>query len=264
MDFETIVVDTGEGIATVTVDRPRALNALSAQTLTELRQLLISLPGNGSGVRGVILTGSGDRAFVAGADIKEMAAMTPDEGESFGRLGQEVTRLLEELPVPVIACVNGYALGGGCELAMGCDYIYATKNAVFGQPEVSLGLIPGFGGCVRLQRFVGPGRAKEMIYTGRRVDAEEAERIGLVNRTFPTRESMLAAARKSLHEVAGRSPVAVALCKAAINEANGRTTEAALEVETTAFRHAFTTDDMREGTRAFLDKRTPTFAARVG
>ncbi len=189
--------------------------------------------------------------------------MTPDEGEAFGRLGQEVTRLLEELPVPVIACVNGYALGGGCELAMGCDYIYATKNAVFGQPEVSLGLIPGFGGCVRLQRFVGPGRAKKMIYTGRMVDAEEAQRIGLVNRIFPTRESMWEAARKSLNEVATRSPVAVAIGRATINAANGHPTGAALEIETAAFRQAFTTEDMREGTQAFLEKRSPAFASRV-
>lgn len=264
MDFETLDIGTHEGIMTVTVNRPKALNALSVRTLTELKQLLISVGGNESDIRGVILTGAGDRAFIAGADIREMAAMTPDEGEAFGRLGQEVTLLLEDLPRPVIACVNGYALGGGCEMAMGCDYIYATKNAVFGQPEVSLGLIPGFGGCVRLQRFVGPGRAKEMIYTGRKVDAEEAQRIGLANRVFPTRESMLAAARESLRDVATRSPVAVSICKAAINAANGHSTVAALEIETAAFRQAFTTDDMREGTAAFLEKRFPAFAARLG
>lgn len=264
MNFETLDVGTHEGIMTVAVNRPNALNALSARTLTELKQLLASLGANESGIRGVILTGAGDRAFIAGADIREMAVMTPDEGEAFGRLGQEVTRLLEDLPKPVIACVNGYALGGGCEMAMGCDYIYATKNAVFGQPEVSLGLIPGFGGCVRLQRFVGPGRAKEMIYTGRKVDAEEALRIGLANRVFPTRDSMLEAARESLAEVAKRSPIAVSICKATINAANGRTTAGALEIETAAFRQAFTTEDMREGTRAFLEKRTPTFAARHG
>lgn len=264
MPYETLAVDIREEIMTVTVNRPHALNALSARTLTELRGLLLSLAATDPGVRGVILTGSGDRAFIAGADIREMAGMNPDEGEAFGRLGQEVTRLLEDLPKPVVACVNGFALGGGCELAMGCDYIYATSNAVFGQPEVSLGLIPGFGGCVRLQRFVGPGRAREMIYTGRRVDAAEAQRIGLVNRVFATREGMLAAARESLAQIATRSPVAVSISKAAINAANGQPTLAALEIETAAFRQAFTTDDRREGTRAFLEKRSPAFVARVG
>ncbi len=264
MHFETLAVETQSEIMTVTVNRPRSLNALSASTLTELKQLLILLATDNSGIRGVILTGAGDRAFIAGADIREMAGMTPAQGEAFGRLGQEVTRLLEDLPLPVIACVNGYALGGGCEMAMGCDYIYATGNAVFGQPEVSLGLIPGFGGCVRLQRFVGPGRAKEMIYTGRMVGAEEAQRVGLANRIFPTREAMLTAARESLSQVATRSPVAVSISKAAINASSGRPTLAALEIETAAFRHAFTTDDMREGTRAFLEKRSPAFAGRVG
>ena len=155
------------------------------------------------------------------ADISEMADMTPDEAEAFGRLGQHVTELLEALPFPIIACVDGYALGGGCELAMGCDYAYGTERAVFGQPEVTLGLIPGFGGCVRLQRLVGPGRAREMIYTGRRVEAEEARRIGLVNDVFPTRSEMMAAARESIAMIADRSPVAVGVCKAAINGVYG-------------------------------------------
>jgi enoyl-CoA hydratase len=262
MDFENLIINSHDEIMTVTVNRPDALNALSVRTLTELKQLLVSLiADDGYAVRGVVLTGAGDRAFIAGADIREMAVMTPDEGEAFGRLGQEVTRLLEDLPVPVIACVNGYALGGGCEMAIGCDYIYATENAVFGQPEVALGLIPGFGGCVRLQRYVGPARAKEMIYTGRKVDAQEALRIGLANRVFPTRHGMLDAAAESLREIARRSPVAVSLCKQTINAANGQETPAALEIETAAFRQAFTTDDMREGTQAFMEKRTAMFPA---
>jgi enoyl-CoA hydratase len=265
MDFETLIVDSREGITTVTVNRPKALNALSVRTLTEMKQLLVSLTANhGFAVRGVMLTGAGDRAFIAGADIREMAVMTPGEGEAFGQLGQEVTQLLEDLPMPVIACVNGYALGGGCEMAMGCDYIYATENAVFGQPEVALGLIPGFGGCVRLQRYVGPARAKEMIYTGRRVGAMEALGIGLVNRVFPSQRDMLAAAAQSLSEVAEQSPMAVSLCKATINAANGQTTAEALKVETAAFRAAFTTDDMREGTSAFLEKRAAAFPAGRG
>jgi enoyl-CoA hydratase len=265
MKFETLIIDSHDGITTVTVNRPGALNALSALTLTELKHLLTLLTTGGGPVsRGVILTGAGDRAFIAGADIREMARMTPAEGEEFGRLGQDVTRLLEDLPIPVIACVNGYALGGGCEMAMGCDYLYATENALFGQPEVALGLIPGFGGCVRLQRYIGPARAKEMIYTGRRISAQEALRIGLVNRVFATRHEMLDAAVESLNEIATRSPIAVSLCKATINAAHGLTTAAALEVETAAFRKAFTTDDMREGTRAFIEKRTAAFPAERG
>ena len=254
--MNTLKIEYVEQLVTVTVNRPEALNALSEQVLSELRDFLT---GPLDGVRGMILTGVGERAFVAGADIREMAVMTPDQGEVFGRLGQQVTELLEALPVPVIACVGGYALGGGCELAMACDYIYATPNAVFGQPEVKLGLIPGFGGCVRLQRYVGPGRAKELIYTGRRVDAAEAERIGLVNRVFGSHAEMLFGALESLRTATVNSPAAIALCKTAINGAAGRTTTEALAVELAAFRSAFATEDMREGTDAFLAKRAPRF-----
>ncbi|GAA3614703.1 enoyl-CoA hydratase-related protein [Nonomuraea rosea] len=258
MAFSTLTVDDDDGFVTVGIDRPGVLNALSRQTLSELRQLLTSVVG----VRGMILTGSGERAFVAGADIREMSAMTPDEGEEFGRLGQEVTQLIEAAPFPVIACVHGYALGGGCELAMACDYIYATAEAVFGQPEVRLGLIPAFGGCVRLQRYVGPGRAREMIYTGRTIDAAHALRIGLVNQAFATRTEMLAAAAESLRLVAANSPVAVALSKAAVNDARGRAIDAALDIEAHAFRRTFTGQDMREGTQAFLNKRKPAFPGK--
>lgn len=263
MDFETLLVDRNEGIVTVTVNRRAALNALSELTLTELKNFILDLhPEDGFGVRGLILTGSGDKAFVAGADIAEMSEMTPDEGEAFSALGQEVTSLLENLPVPVVACVNGYALGGGCELAMACDFIYATENALFGQPEVSLGLIPGFGGCVRLQRYVGSGQAKEIIYTGRKINAAEAQRLGLVNRVFASKQEMLDAAAKSLAEVAGKSPVAVALSKVAINASVGLTTKGGLEIEKAAFRGAFLSEDMREGTAAFLGKRPPEFPGR--
>ncbi|MEV1249964.1 enoyl-CoA hydratase-related protein [Nonomuraea sp. NPDC049750] len=258
MAFRTLTVDDKDEIVTLAIDRPGVLNALSRQTLTELRRFLTGL----TGFRGMILTGSGERAFVAGADIREMAAMTPEEGEEFGRLGQEVTRLIEAAPFPVIACVNGYALGGGCELAMACDYIYATADAVFGQPEVRLGLIPAFGGCVRLQRHVGPGRAREMIYTGRNVDAGEALRIGLVNRVFVTREEMLQAAYQSLALVSANSPIAVALCKEAVNDSRGREIGAALDIEAHAFRRTFTSEDMREGTQAFLSKRRPVFPGK--
>jgi enoyl-CoA hydratase len=261
--YQTLVLEADGEVLTVTISRPDALNALSHQVLTELADLLRRVAAQSSyAFRGMIIIGAGQRAFVAGADIREMAIMTPDEGEAFGALGQEVTELLEAVPIPVVAAVNGFALGGGCELAMACDYAYCTENAIFGQPEVALGLIPGFGGCVRLQRLVGPGRAKEMIYTGRRVDAAEALRIGLVSAVFPTRESMIEAAHASLALVAERSPVAVSLCKEAIGGMYGLTTSEALALERQAFRRAFLTEDMREGTSSFLGKRAPSYPGR--
>lgn len=255
MDYQTLVLDEHDGVLTVTVHRPPARNALSQQTLSELRHLFSHL----TGPRAVLLTGSEGPAFIAGADIREMAAMTPEEGEAFGALGQEVTRLIERFGVPVIACVDGFALGGGCEMAMACDFVYATRKAVFGQPEVLLGLIPGFGGCVRLFRRVGVAKARELIYSGRRVDAEEACRLGLVNAVFDTREEMFAAARLVLADIATNSPAAVATCKSVINAVDGLGVDDGLRVELDAFRRTFTTDDMREGTAAFLAKRTPDF-----
>jgi enoyl-CoA hydratase len=262
-DSKTVLTDLTDRVMTITVSRPKALNALSRRTLDELADVLRSasaLPYDE--LRGVIVTGAGERAFVAGADIREMSAMSPAEAENFGRLGQHVTELVERLPVPAIACVNGYALGGGCELAMSADFVYCTESAVFGQPEVALGLIPGFGGCVRLQRLVGPAMAKEMIYTGRRVAAGAALRMGLVNAVFPSVEQMLAAARETLRECMVNSPVAIGVCKATIDGVNGHSTEAALAVERQAFRDVFQTEDMRVGTRAFLAKERATFPGR--
>jgi enoyl-CoA hydratase len=259
----TLDVDLTDKIMTIIVSRPKALNALSRVTLTELADVLrAAATMSYDELRGVIISGGGDRAFVAGADIREMSEMTPAEAEDFGRLGQHVTELVERLPVPAIACVNGYALGGGCELAMSADFIYCTESAVFGQPEVSLGLIPGFGGCVRLQRLVGPAMAKEMIYSGRRVPAAAALRIGLVNAVYPSVEDMLVAARETLRECAVNSPVAIAVCKATIDAVNGHPTTDALTVERQAFRAVFESDDMREGTRAFLAKEPAAFPGR--
>ncbi|WP_086664687.1 enoyl-CoA hydratase/isomerase family protein [Lentzea kentuckyensis] len=255
MDYQTLLLDEHDDVLTVTVHRPPARNALSQRTLTELRHLLATF----AGPRALLLTGSVGPAFIAGADIREMAAMTPEEGEQFGALGQEVTRLLEQLPVPVIACVDGYALGGGCEMAMACDFVYATRKAVFGQPEVLLGLIPGFGGCVRLFRRVGIAKARELIYSGRRVDAAEAHRLGLVNEVFDNREEMFAAARLVLADIAANSPAAVSACKSVLDAVDGLSVDEGLRVELEAFREAFTTTDMREGTDAFLSKRAPTF-----
>jgi enoyl-CoA hydratase len=259
--YKTLRVDRTEHALTVTIDRPDKLNALSDVVLDELAEVCTKMPVQ-SGIRGMILTGGGDRAFVAGADIKRMSEMTPDEGVAFGRLGQHVTELIEALPYPVIACVNGFALGGGCELAMAADFIYATESAVFGQPEVKLGLIPGFGGCVRLVRLVGPARAKELIYTGRDIGAQEAQRIGLVNAVFSSRAAMLSAAADTIHVIAQRAPIAVTACKEILRSLEGKSTAAQLALENSGFGRVFTTDDKREGVAAFLGKRTPSFSNR--
>lgn len=208
----------------------------------------------------MILTGAGEKAFIAGADIKEMDSMTPEEGERFGTLGQEVSLLFERVPVPVIACVNGFALGGGLEMAMSCDFIYATSNAVFGQPEVNLALIPGFGGTQRLMRYVGLGHARELIYTGRNFKAEEAYSLGLLNRRpFSTKDDMIAAAEKTLGLVKGKSAVVVAKCKEVIRNGEGVPLPNGLALEKAAFRFVFETEDKEEGVKAFLEKRPPVF-----
>ncbi|MBQ1442933.1 MAG: enoyl-CoA hydratase/isomerase family protein [Renibacterium sp.] len=263
MDYEHLLLEQDGAVLTVTVNRPGAMNALSQELVEELWRLsgeLLSLGTDGVWpVRGVILTGAGEKAFVAGADIAEMAEMSPAEGEAYGRRMQEVTLRLEGVPVPVIAAVNGYALGGGCELAMACDLIYASAKAQFGQPEVSLGLVPGFGGSVRLQQRIGIGMARELIYTGRRIGATESHRIGLANAVFDDRPALLAGARATLDEITGRSAPAVANCKATINAAAGLPVPDGLDVEAHSFNLAFRTADMREGTRAFLQKRPPVF-----
>ena len=263
MTYQTLLVEQHNGIVTLTINRPDKLNALSEVVLGELKDLLTGLAAKSfPEIRGMVVTGAGDKAFIAGADISRMAEMSPAEGATFSQLGQSVPLLLEALPFPVIACVHGYALGGGCEVAMGCDYIFATEAAVFGQPEVSLGLIPGFGGCVRLLRFVGPGRAKELIYTGRNVKADEALRIGLVNRVFAGKQEMIAAAVESIGLIAAKSPVAVSVCKQIMNELEGKTTSERMRLENAGFYRVFGSEDKREGTAAFLAKRKPAFPGK--
>ena len=251
MQLETLIVERRGAYATIIINRPEKLNALSEKVFFELREVLVKLD-----VRGLLLTGAGEKAFAAGADIKAMSQMTPDRGEAFAKLAQETTELIEGLSYPVIACVNGYALGGGCELAMACGIIYATEVSVFGLPEVSLGLIPGFGGCVRLPRYIGLGRAKEMIYTGRQVSALEARQMGLVTNVFPNKTMMFDAAIKTLEEIITKYPGAVATCKQVINAAFGKTTAEALSIEREGFRKAFESDEKRKGVKAFLTKRT--------
>lgn len=250
MPFKTLILERTGTYATITINRPQKLNALNERVFLELREVLVNLE-----VRGLLLAGAGEKAFAAGADIQAMSQMSAHQGKAFAKLAQETTELIERLPYPVIACVNGYALGGGCELAMACDFIYATETAVFGQPEVGLGLIPGFGGCVRLARYVGPGRAKEMIYTGRRVSAAEALEMKLVNAVFPNKTIMFDAAIATLEEIATKYPGAVATCKQVVNVALGKTTTDALLAERKGFRRAFGSDEKRKGVTDFLTKR---------
>jgi enoyl-CoA hydratase len=243
-------------VAIVTVDRPDAMNALDQPTLTELNDRLAELATD-AGTHVVVLTGAGERAFVAGADIKAMAEMDVDEARAWGELGHAVASLLETMPKPTIAAVNGFALGGGCELALACDVRYASTNAKLGQPEVSIGIIPGWGGTQRLPRVVGIGAAKELILSGRLVDAEEALRIGLVNAVFPPAELM----ERTL-ELARTFAVKSPLVLAAIKETTGRTFYGDLGAEAEAFATLFGSEDQSEGMRAFIEKREPRFTGR--
>lgn len=250
MEYILYEVEGQTGI--ITINRPKALNALNHQVLEELDQVLSEVDTDT--VRALILTGAGEKAFVAGADISEMSAFTKAEGEAFGKKGNDVFRRLETFPLPVIAAVNGFALGGGCELALSCDIRICSDQAVFGQPEAGLGITPGFGGTQRLARAVPVGIAKQMIYTARNIKAEEAHRIGLVNDVYP-REALMDAARKMAGAIAGNAPIAVRNCKKAINEGLQMDMDQALVVEEHLFGNCFETHDQQEGMGAFLEKR---------
>jgi enoyl-CoA hydratase len=243
-------------LAVVTVDRPDALNALDVATLTELRDRLGELAGDDA-VRVVILTGSGERAFVAGADIKYMSGLDITAAKKWGALGHEAALLLETMPKPTIAAVNGFALGGGCELALSCDIRYAASGAKFGQPEVNLGIIPGWGGTQRLARVCGLGVAKELILTGRIVDAEEALRIGLVSAVY---DPVLEQARETGNLLASKSAESLRAMKELANRSLGGDHSANLEAEAHAFGELFGTPDAKEGLTAFVEKREPKFA----
>jgi enoyl-CoA hydratase len=260
MPFEHLVAMIDGAVATLTINRPTVLNALDAATLGELGEAMRGLQADPS-VRVVILTGSGERAFVAGADINELAALTPDAAKAHAELGQRVFDLIERLGKPVIAAVNGFALGGGCELAMACTVRLAADSARFGQPEVKLGLTPGFAGTQRLPRLVGRGRAMELILGGGVIDAAEAFRIGLVNRVVPA-ASLMDEARALAQAWAANAPIAMRYAMEAV--AHGLETSLAEGgfVEASLFGLAFATEDMREGTRAFLEKRKPAFRGR--
>ncbi len=256
-DLNYIRVDWDGDLAVVTVDRQEKMNALNAEVIGELGQVFEELRGDDD-VRGVIVTGAGEKAFVAGADIGELAVMTPQSGVSVSRAGQAVYLAIERFPKPVLAAVGGYALGGGCELALACHMRIASENARFGLPEVGLGIIPGYGGTIRLARLVGLGRAVEMTLTGDMVDAARAEAMGLVTAVVP-RAELLERAKASLRRVTKNGPVAVRMALESIYRAMDSSTREALDFESALFGLLASTDDMKEGMTAFLEKRKPEF-----
>ena len=249
MEFVTYEAEGAVGI--ITINRPKALNALNSQVLEELDATFSAVDLNT--IRCLILTGAGEKSFVAGADIGEMSTLTKAEGEAFGKKGNDVFRKIETFPIPVIAAVNGFALGGGCEISMSCDIRICSENAVFGQPEAGLGITPGFGGTQRLARVVGVGKAKEMIYSARNIKAEEAYRIGLVNNVYPI-EELIPAAKKLASIIAANAPIAVRNCKKAINDGLQVDMDQAVVIEEKLFGDCFETEDQKYGMAFFLDK----------
>ena len=236
----------------ITIDRPKALNALNPEVLADLKAAFEAV--DQETIRCIVLTGEGDKSFVAGADIGSMSTMTKAEGEAFGKLGNDVFLMIESFPLPVIAAVNGFALGGGNELAMSCDIRLCAETAVFGQPEAGLGITPGFGGTQRLARLVGMGMAKQLIYTAKNIKADEALRIGLVNAVYPL-EELMPAAEKMAETIAKNAPIAVRACKKAINDGMQVDIDRAVAIEEGLFGSCFETADQKEGMGAFLEKR---------
>ena len=249
--MEFVLYEVKGAVGIITINREKALNALNSTVLEELDKTLDAV--NLEEIRCLILTGAGQKSFVAGADIGEMSSLTKEEGEAFGKKGNDVFRKLETFPIPVIAAINGFALGGGCEIAMSCDIRICSDNAVFGQPEVGLGITPGFGGTQRLPRLVGAGMAKQMIYTGRNIKAEEAYRIGLVNAVY-TQEELMTQAEKMASAIAKNAPIAVRNCKKAINDGLDVDMDQAIVIEEKLFGDCFETEDQKYGMAFFLDK----------
>ena len=255
--YQFLTIAVADRIATLTVNRPDKLNALNDGTMMELGRAIDELRDD-AGVAGIVVTGAG-RAFVAGADIAELRAKSPREAHELARRGQETFRRFETSPKPVIAAVNGFALGGGCELAMACHLRLASESARFGQPEVKLGVIPGYGGTQRLARLVGRGRAMQLLLTGEMIDAAEAYRIGLVNRVVSGGESVVDVARAMVTSMLANAPLALAQCIGVVDRGIDLALDEALALEATAFGQLTATEDMREGTAAFLEKRPPSF-----
>jgi enoyl-CoA hydratase len=260
MAYENLLYEKRDGVAFITFNRPKLLNALNRRTIEELHHALLDARDDGS-VRVLILTGSGEKAFVAGADINELAQQTPVNGKEFSLYGQSVFQLLEAIGKPSICAINGFALGGGCELALSCSIRLASKSAKLGQPEVKLGILPGYGGSQRLARLCGKGTAHELCLTGEMVTAEEAQRIGLVNHIFEPAE-LLPAAEAMAKKIVEKAPLAVKYCMEAIERGIEMPQEEGLFLEATLFGLCCATEDMREGTKAFLEKRPAKFRGR--
>jgi enoyl-CoA hydratase len=260
MAFETIRVEYQAGLAILTIDRPKNLNALNTQCLQEIDDALGEIAGSPN-VRVLILTGAGEKSFVAGADIGEMASLSPEEARRFSATGHRVCNSLEWLPFPTIAAVNGFALGGGCELALACDLIYVSEKAKLGLPEVGLGVIPGFGGTQRLSRLVGKVRAKELVFTGQMIDAARAKDIGLALEVLAP-DQLLAHCKTIAAKIASNGPVAVAQAKRVIELGANADLRTANELERQSFAVLFGTEDQREGMKAFLEKRPPQFKGK--
>jgi len=260
MGFENILYEKSDGTATITINRPKALNALNEDTIVEISSRLKDAKEDKT-IRAIIITGAGDRAFSAGADIKMIRDMDSAKARAVSRLGHELCDKIEELGKPVIAAINGYALGGGLELAMACDIRIASENARMGQPEINLGLIPGWGGTQRLPRFVGKGVAKELIFTGKMIDAETADRLGLVN-TVVSPDQLKSVVSEFAKEIADKPPISIKLAKELINSSLETSLGAGETREAKAFSIAASTEDFKEGVAAFLKKRKPKFEGR--
>jgi enoyl-CoA hydratase len=260
VSYETLLCETKDHVATVTLNRPQVLHALNAQVFDELERVFMALAGDAN-VRVILLTGSGEKAFAAGADISELERLDAAEGAAKASRGQQVFRLIETCGKPVIACINGFALGGGCELAMACTLRLASETARLGQPEVKLGLIPGYGGTQRLPRLVGQSNALKLLLTGEMIGAVEALRIGLVDEVVSS-EKLMERAEALARTIAGMAPLAVSGCLEAVRRGNGLDIETATEIEAEIFGRLSGTEDKGEGTRAFLEKRSPRWVGR--
>ncbi len=255
--MENILFEKDDGIAIITINRPKALNALNIDTLAEIEQCFQELSTDSS-IQSVILTGAGEKAFVAGADISSMQNFDPLMARKFGHMGHAILQKIEQFPRPVIAAINGFALGGGCELSLACDIRVASVNAKFGQPEVNLGVIPGFGGTQRLPRIVGKGRALELLFTGDIIDATEAYRIGLVNKVVE-QDQLMEVCKQMAGKMNSKGPLAITLCKDAVNSGMDMDIKRACQHEVELFGHCFASSEQKEGMSAFIEKRPPKF-----
>lgn len=261
MVYSSIELTSSDGIATLIFNRPKALNALNSVLLDELGNALDSIAED-EGIRVLILTGTGEKAFIAGADITEIATLTPLAAKKFAQSGQDVISKLQGLPIPVIAMVNGYALGGGCEMALACDFIYASEKAIFGLPEITLGIMPGFGGTQRLPRLIGPSLAKEMIFTGGHISAAEAKDIGLVNKVFAP-EELRAAVEDVARLISTKGKASLYAAKQAVGQGLNTDLATGLAIERDIFALCLANPDAQEGTTAFLEKRKPVFKGNL-